>query len=154
MKRPSTPRLLLNQKIKLDGTLFSVIGVDKYQLNNLLGKIKTWTSYTLIDEQNNKTWISYGIAGTHFIQWEILSEKILKQEDNLTPLLDYSGIASITFEGNYGYSTPAAELIWFSVKNKFYSFVVIERFLEKKKEVISVLDSYYLTGKILKNLSV
>jgi len=154
MKKSSSIKLALNQNINLDGIIYSVIGIDTYQLKNVLGEAKTWYSYTLIDKENNKTWITYGHAESYFVQWRVITEKEFKQESTKTFMFDFSGIANISFEGNQGYSTPTAEIIWFSVTGRTYDFVAIERFLEQKKDTIDISDSDYLTGTILKNFTI
>ncbi|SRR5258708_5863026 len=144
-------KLTLHQEVSVDGNKYTVIGVDKYSLKNISGKIKEWESYTLKDTQGNKTWLSYGAVEDYFIQWALISEEDFNKQAEQSVNLDLSGIAHITFQGNPGFSTPEAEIIWFNLKNEEFDYVAFERFLEQKDNEITPLESYYNTGKILKD---
>ncbi len=143
-------KLTVNQVITLKNITYKVIGIDTYKLNNVFGKTKQWISYTLTDSKKNKTWISYGISGDYFTQWASLTEAEFKKKATVSPNLDLSGIAQISFKGNPGFSTPIAEIVWFNVANQNYNYLSIERFLKQHEETIIPLESYYLTGTILK----
>jgi hypothetical protein len=147
-------KLKLNQAITLGETTYEVIGVDDYSLINVFGNKKSWISYTLIDKNKNKTWISYGAIPNYFIQWSLVSEKEFIKEAQ-TPLnMELSGIANITFKGNPGFSTPVAELFWFNLSEKKYDFYVVEKFVKNKGEKSEVLESYYDAGEILTDFKV
>ena|SRR5256885_2253409 len=144
-------KLKINQEITLDGKNYKVIGVDYYRLKNVSGNTKEWVSYTLIDNEGNKTWISYGAVKDYFIQWSLIAETEFRKEVTVPANLDLSGIAHVTFEGNPGYSTPTAELIWFDLTSGPYDFVVFERFLRQEQDHLEPMESYYDAGKILKD---
>ena len=142
----------MNQEIALKGKTYKVIGVDHYNLTNVLGKEQTWDSYTVVDKNNNKTWISYGVAGKYFTQWAVLSEAVFKKAVVNAPFdCVLTGIANITFEGNPGYSTPFAEMVWFRPKERTYDFLLIERFLKQDGKTLIPQESYFQTGTILKD---
>lgn len=143
--------LKLNQVISLNKIIYKIIGIDYYSMHNILENVKQWISYTLVDSNGKKTWISYGHAGKYFVQWcEIKKNEYSKlATGSLNPV--FSGIAKIKFEGNPGYSTPYAEIIWTDVKNEQFDCVNVERFLEKNQNDLIIKESYYLSGKILKD---
>lgn len=148
-------KLELNDQLKVHNTMYRVIGLDTYTLKNVLDTTKKWVSYTLIDDEKKKTWISFGIAGEYFTQWETLSGKQFKKDvQHASPNLDLTGIATISFQGNQGYSTPLAEIVWFNTKNLPYEFLAIERFLQQEKEKVKPMESYYQTGTILKDFMI
>lgn len=144
-------KLILNQKVNLDEKIYKVIGIDYYVLKNVLNLTRKWTSYTLIDKDNHKTWISYGVAGRYFTQWATIAKLKFKNEATMPAYLELSGIANVSFQGNRGYSTPFTEIVWFKTANINYDFLAIERFLKQTKSGIIPLESYFLSGKILKN---
>jgi len=147
-------KLKLNQKVTIGNNFYKVIGIDHYRLNNLFGETKKWDSYTLIDEDNNKTWISYGAVKDYYLQWTLISETEFKKGIMAPPQLELTGIADVTFEGNPGFSTPTAELVWFNLKEQNYDYFVYERFLEQAGNRIEPLESYYDAGKILKDFKI
>lgn len=145
--------LRMNQQVTVETTLYRVIGIDTYALTNVFGKPKKWISYTLINDKNNKIWISYGAIPKYFVQWTLVPESEFKKEIT-TPLnCDLSGIANITFEGNPGFSTPIAELFWFNLKGNAYDFYVVEKFITEKGDQVILLETYFDGGKILKNFN-
>src|SRR5437899_439745 len=124
-------KLTLNQELTVEGKKYTVIGIDKYSLKNTFGQTKEWDSYTLKDNTENKTWISFGAVKDYFVQWDLLSEEDFKKQA-ISPInLDLTGIANVTFQGNPGFSTPVAEILWFNVKNMEYDYVAFERFLKQ-----------------------
>ena len=141
-------KVSINQQIILKDKTYKVIGVDHYILNNLFGNPKEWDSYTLIDDSENKTWISYGAVKDYYIQWTLISAEEFRNGIVVPANLDLTGIANVKFKGNPGYSTPTAELIWFDLKKQKNDYFVFERFLKNdgKPE-----EPYYDAGKILKN---
>ena len=144
-------KLKLNQKVSLEGVVYRVIGIDHYHLKDLFGKQKTWDSYTLVDEKGNKSWISYGAIKDYYLRWELITEKAFKKLTKTPPNLELTGIADVTFQGNQGYSTPTAEIVWFDLKDSDYDYVASERFLKQSGEKIEPLETYYDAGNILKN---
>lgn len=144
-------KLTLNQNVILEKIAYKIIGIDHYSLKNLFGKTKEWDSYTLIDDQGNKTWVSYGAVKDYFLQWTLISELQFKKTIDQSPNLDLTGIANVTFIGNPGYSTPTAEIVWFDLWGKEYDYVASERFLKQNGEMIEPLETYYDAGKILKD---
>jgi len=143
--------LSLNQIINLSKKDYKVIGIDSYDLKNILGKHKQWTSYTLQDVNEAKTWISFGTAGNYFVQWIDISEDEFKKFSNFSLNLDLTGIANIKFQGNAGYSSPFAEIINLNVTNQNFDFLGIERFLKKEREILVPLESYFQRGLILRD---
>ncbi len=148
-----SPKLQLNQKVLLQEKEYTIIGIDTYTLKNLLGRTKKWISYTLIDNKNNKTWITFGTAGNYFTQWAIIPQKSYKQLARGLKM-DLSGIAQVSFKGNPGYSTPISEIVWLDASGKDFDYVSLERFLEQKKGTVIPLEPYYQSGKILKDFKI
>jgi hypothetical protein len=144
-------KLAINQKVTIEGKIYEIIGIDHYVLNNLFGELKRWDSYTLIDNKNNKTWVSYGAIKDYYLQWSLISAEEFRDGIIVPANLDLTGIANVTFEGNQGYSTPTAELVWFDLKDQKYDYFVFERFLENNGKP---QEAYYDAGKILKDFKV
>ncbi len=65
-----------------------------------------------------------------------------------------SGIANVMFQGNPGYSTPTAEIIWFSLQNRHYAYIALEKNLKQTGEKIEPQESYYDAGKIVKDFEI
>lgn len=150
-------KLKPDQNIKFEGKLFRVNGYDEYTLINIYGQPKHWTSYTIIDVDNdkNRIWLGYGFAKKYYVKQWLISESEFKKNTKSVPLNgNYTGIANITFVGDQGYSLPTSELIWFDSSSEDYDFFVIERFLKKDKTYLKPLESYYHGMKILKNFTV
>lgn len=147
-------KLALHQEVNLGGIAFKIIGIDHYKLKNLFGKIKEWDSYTLIDKKGNKTWISYGAVKDYYLLWSLISEIEFKKAADYSLNPELTGIANCTFEGNPGYSTPTAELVWVDLINQKYDYFVYERFLKQTGDKIKPLESYYDAGKILKDFKI
>ena len=142
--------LTINQKVTIEGKIYKIIGIDHYILNNLFGELKKWNSYTLIDDKKNKTWVSYGAIKNYYLQWSLISAEEFRDGIIVPANLDLTGIANVTFEGNQGYSTPTAELVWFDLKDQKYDYFVFERFLESNGKP---QEAYYDAGKILKDFN-
>ncbi len=147
-------KLILNQSISIEGHIYKVIGIDHYRLKNIFDKIKEWDSYTLMDAQGEKTWVSYGAVKDYYLQWTLVSAEEFKKGAIFPPNLELTGIADVTFQGNQGYSTPSAEILWFNLKDKKYDYVAIERFLKPVGDKVEPLESYYDAGKILKDFKI
>ena len=101
-----------------------LIGIDHYQLQNFEGKKIKWTSYTLTSSHRNI------YARFWFVRWDkegwILWTKARKKIESNKLILKFSGIATISFTGNQGKSTPTASLAtWKTGIEKLYA---IERF--------------------------
>lgn len=143
----------LYAKKTLNGRNYTIIGIDSYTLKNILGKKVTWVSYTLIDNKDCKTWISGPFNGNYY-QWSLLEEK---EFTSLTKTAvqnnEQTGIANITFEGNPGFSTPYAEILWSDLKNNEFDCIALERFITVDGRKIEPLESYYNAGKILKSIT-
>ena len=147
-------KMKLNHEVDLDSKIYKVIGIDHYVLTNLFGGTREWDSYTLIDAKNNKTWISQGAVKDYYLHWILVSESEFKKMTGVAPNLNLTGIADVTFQGNPGYSTPTAELVWFDLQNAKYDFMVYERFLEPKGKKVKPQEPYYDAGRILKNFTI
>jgi hypothetical protein len=148
-------KLKINQKIILKGKTYEVIGIDTYSLKNVLNETKEWISYTLKDQTGEKTWVSYGVTEEYFVEWTLLEETEYKNEIKTASLnTTLSGIANITFEGNPGFSTPFAEIIWTNTVQSKYDFVAVERFLKQNGDKIEPLEPYYNAGKLLKEFKI
>ena len=144
-------KLAINQKVTIEEKIYEIIGIDHYVLNNLFGELKRWDSYTLIDNKNNKTWVSYGAIKDYYLQWSLISAEEFRDGIIVPANLDLTGIANVTFEGNQGYSTPTAELVWFDLKDQKYDYFVFERILENNGKP---QEAYYDAGKIVKDFKV
>jgi hypothetical protein len=146
--------LKLNQEVTLQGISYKVIGIDTYKLKSILDEEKEWISYTLIDPEGNKVWISYGVAGEYFTQWSLVSKEEFTKLATGSLNYNFTGIATVKFEGNPGYSTPTAEITWFNIQDQQYDFIASERFLKQNGELIEPLETYYDAGKILKDFKI
>lgn len=144
-------KLTIAQEVKLEGKIYKVIGIDHYKLKNLLDGVKEWDSYTLIDDQGDKTWVSYGAIKDYYLHWKLVSAKEFTQGLKFPPNPELTDIANVTFQGNPGYSTPTAEIVWVNLANQKYDYFVYERFLKQVGNEIEALESYYDAGKILKD---
>jgi hypothetical protein len=141
----------INQSILLKGKEYKIIGIDTYFLKSITDNNISWKSYTLLDIKGKKTWVSGPYNGCYY-QWTLLSEKKFKEAATENPLNSkLTGIANIEFEGNFGFSTPYAELVWIDLNDHEYDCVAVERFLKQTKEKIIPMESYYNAGKILKD---
>lgn len=144
-------KLLVNQEITLENKHYKIIGIDHYRLKNVIGSIVKWDSYTFIDNRGKKIWISYHESQNIFVQWIAISKAEFKKKVISAPDLELTGLADITFEGNAGYSTPTAEVMTFSLTNQEFDYIGYERFLKQKGKQITLLETYYDAGKILKD---
>lgn len=120
--------------IHVENIEFSVIGIDCYSLLNMNGRKRKWISFT-IKNKNKKQWIVRGINNKEIL-WEKskqLKNAIIQNNYRFNPIM--SGIATIQFRGNKGFSTPLAEIIWFDSRNKNNNsdYYVQENFLVLKK---------------------
>lgn len=145
-------KLQINQVITLHNKSYKIIGIDTYSLKNIYDQLVDWVSYTLIDSEENKTWVSGPING-FFYQWSLLSSSEFKKlakgkllNDNLT------GMANITFEGNPGFSTPCAEIVWIDVNHQKFDCVVVERFIAIKGDQTEIQEAYFNAGTLLKDI--
>lgn len=105
-----------HKKLCITGT---IIGIDKYSLQNFHNRKLKWNSLTLISS-NKSPYDRYWIT-----KWE--DEWILwlkaPLEDGLCKnlILDRSGLASIDIIGDAGLSTPTAALAVFKWKSIYYA---------------------------------
>lgn len=142
----------LNKEVVLKGVTYKVIGIDYYTLNNLFGESVDWTSYTLIDKDENKTWVSGPYAGK-FVQWSLFSAEEFKQDKKASMDPNLTGIANIKFEGNPGFSTPVAEIVWLKTSGT-YDYIAMERFMKLEGKSIEPEESYFNAGKILEDFTI
>lgn len=144
----------LHTKVKFQDKNYTIIGIDSYSLKNILDQKKTWVSYTLEDSNNEKTWISGPFNG-YYYQWFLL------EKENFTSLAkeaiensELTGIANITFEGNQGFSTPYAEVVWLDLLNNKFTCIAVERFITLDAGKINPLEPNYNAGKIVKDFPI
>ncbi len=126
----------LGQSYKLKKERCTIIGIDSYNLSNLLGKSKTWKSYTFQNQKGEKRWVVTGIMKKTWICHAILKKDIPK---NLIVLKEYSGTAKITFKGNKGFSSPKSKITLWKEKTKVYCK---EQFFHKDK-----IKAYYFIAR-------
>lgn len=142
--------LEIGQRIELDGQPFSVVGIDDYELTNLLGSYTDWTSYTFLGDTGERTWVSYGVAGDRFTRWaEVSVDEFQALAADARLDMEHSGVAEVTFVGDLGHSTPFAELTWLQIDGPS-EFLVIERFLVSSDGGIKTRQPYYQTGTVLR----
>ena len=122
---------------------YEIVGIDSYSLQNHFRKSKSWKSYTLVGKNER---IGLSIMDNNLTLWSTIVNHI----DNGKFNFEMSGIASITFEGDKGPSTPLAELTWFDLRNKDLNIFLIERFLSYASNNELIVNTFYQVGKVIK----
>lgn len=115
--------ILINNKVRIKGITYKVVGVDSYKLFNSLDKEVTWKSYTLVGDD-----VRVGISFTEgkYIFWDKVD---FSKYSDLFLNMNLTGICNISFEGDKGPSTPIAELVWFNSKENIKDNLLIEKFI-------------------------
>jgi hypothetical protein len=139
----------IGNRITIKGNKYAVVGIDTYHLFNQLQKEKIWDSYTLV---GNNERIGLTQIDQNFQLWRDSSANIQTVPGAL--ILDNSGIANISFQGDSGPSTSIAELTWFNVNHKAYQYLVIERFLHLKCSKLENVDTHYYLGEQLNDVDI
>jgi hypothetical protein len=122
--------LVVNDRVSLAGEKYTVSGIDRYSLSNLLGAVREWRSYTL-RSSSGKTWLCLGFDEHPAIRWiEIDRATFTSAADAAVLNPELTGVAVVTFDGDRGHSTPMAEILVMSQTGAPYEFVACERFLE------------------------
>lgn len=140
---------LLNTEVLLKGVTYKIIGIDYYTLTNIFGEKVDWTSYTLIDKNEEKTWVSGPYDGK-YVQWSLFSAEEFKKDKNATLNPNLTGISTIKFDGNPGFSTPYAEIVWMNTSGK-YDYIALERFMKLEGKTLEPDEPYFNAGKILED---
>ena len=107
----------------LSGT---VIGIDRYHLENFAGKDCRWTSYTLVSKKGGpfkRYWIT-DWKKSGWILWQSCKKKADLKSYRL--VIERSGVTGIEFSGDQGVSTPSAAVVVYQHKDG--SFYAMERF--------------------------
>lgn len=126
---------------------YEIVGIDSYSLQNHFRQSKTWKSYTLV---GNNERIGLSIMDNILTLWRTAVNHI----DNGKFNFEMSGIASITFEGDRGPSTPIAELTWFDIKTQDMDIFLIERFLSFPPGSKLLINTFYQVGKVVETIDI
>lgn len=129
-------RYSLNDTVNIAGYPTSkVVGIDKYALRSLTGKLKKWTSYTLVSEDEScRWWLSDENAGLYC--WLPANINQVKGEIDLSE----SGLCKLEIQGDSTVSSPYSSVLFYKHGDLFYS---LEAF-DGDDEVFSMV------GKIIK----
>ena len=107
---------ILNEQVKFEGLPPSqVIGLDHYNLQNFENITLEWVSYTLVSSETDgfsRWWITEQPGQGPWVWFAAPSGEI---PPHCKILPQFSGLASISFVGDVGVSTPVAALSVFEV---------------------------------------
>lgn len=132
----------LGVSIEIEETIYTLVGIDHYQLMNTLGESMAWSSFTISSEQQR---LSFSIANDEIVLWQSSN----MYTDNKSLRCDYSGMAVVKFDGDQGPSAPLASLLWFTIDDQQHDYFAIESFLEQDAKALESQDIHYFIGRIL-----
>ena len=112
-------QLVLGTPVKVGGRVYTLIGIDRYQMMNTLRKPVDWRSFTITREAER---LSFSIMNEEICLWR--SCEMYPREKTL--ICEYSGLAFVEFDGNQGPSKPFASLSWFEIDDPQYHYFAVE----------------------------
>ncbi|MBN9344341.1 MAG: hypothetical protein BGO76_08990 [Caedibacter sp. 38-128] len=138
-------KIRLGSEVLIEGSSYSIIGIDHYKLINFLMEKKSWESFTISNQTER---VSFSITEGKIILWQTSNISLAKKRNLCKKYQlnwNFSGIAQIQFQGDKGVSQPMAELVWLQDKSKIFLF---ERFFNPDEPDLKIKE-YFFTGTII-----